>query len=65
MDRIRILHLPMADKTARILEDHRRIAKALHTGSAEQAGAAMTQRLSQSIGMAAELRKLYPDYFLA
>ena len=65
IDRIRTLHLPMGDKSARILEDHRRIARALRAGSAEQAGAAMTQHLSQSIGMAAELRKLHPDYFLA
>ncbi|SEN23756.1 DNA-binding transcriptional regulator, GntR family [Paracoccus alcaliphilus] len=65
IDRIRALHLPMGDKTARILDDHRRIAGALRAGSAEQAGAAMAQHLSQSIGMAAKLRKLHPDYFLA
>ncbi|RJE84949.1 GntR family transcriptional regulator [Paracoccus onubensis] len=65
IDRIRALHLPLGDKTARILDEHRRIAEALRTGSAEQAGTAMTQHLSQSIGMAAELRRLHPNYFAA
>ena len=65
IDRIRSLHLPMGDKTARILDDHSRIAQALRAGSAGDAAAAMTQHLSQSIGMAAELRRMHPDYFVA
>jgi GntR family transcriptional regulator, rspAB operon transcriptional repressor len=63
IDRLRSLHLPLQDKVAQILRDHRRIIDAIEATAPEEARQAMADHLSQSIAMGAELRDKHPDYF--
>lgn len=63
IDRIRALHLPVGDKVAQILDDHRRIVDGVKLGDPEKAAKAMTLHLSQSIAIAGDLRDKMPAYF--
>lgn len=63
IDRLRALHLPMGDKTKRIVDEHRAIIEAIEAASPERADDAMTFHLSQSIRIATELSRARPDYF--
>jgi GntR family transcriptional regulator, rspAB operon transcriptional repressor len=63
IDRLRALHLPIGDKTARIVREHGEIVDAIGEGSSEKAVAAMAHHLSQSIAIAGELSQSRPDYF--
>ena len=64
IDRLRALHLPMGDKTKRILDEHRAIIEAIAAGAPDRADAAMAFHLSQSITIAKELSRYRPDYFV-
>ena len=63
IDRLRALHLPMGDKTKRIVDEHRAIIEAIIAGSPERADSAMAFHLSQSISIATQLIRSQPDYF--
>jgi GntR family transcriptional regulator, rspAB operon transcriptional repressor len=63
IDRLRALHLPIGDKTTRIVREHGEIVDAISAGSPDTAAAAMAHHLSQSIAIADELSKSRPDYF--
>lgn len=63
VDRLRALHLPMGDKSARIVDEHRAIIAAIAGGDGEAADAAMAFHLSQSIMIATQLSRAQPDYF--
>jgi DNA-binding GntR family transcriptional regulator len=63
IDRLRALHLPLGDKVARIVADHRRVLDAIAAGSPEGAEEAMAHHLSQSIAIANMLSRDRPDYF--
>lgn len=63
IDRLRALHLPMGDKSARIVDEHRAIIAAIAGGDGEAADAAMAFHLSQSIMIATQLSRAQPDYF--
>jgi len=63
VDRLRALHLPMGDKSARIVDEHRAIIAAIAAGDGDAADAAMAFHLSQSITIATQLSRAQPDYF--
>ncbi|MDO5623021.1 MAG: GntR family transcriptional regulator [Paracoccus sp. (in: a-proteobacteria)] len=63
IDRIRALHLPVGNKSAQILADHRLIVRSLAAGDGFGAVAAMAEHLSQSIAIALELHSKMPEYF--
>ncbi|MBL0934723.1 MAG: GntR family transcriptional regulator [Rhizobiaceae bacterium] len=63
IDRLRALHLPLGDKSARIVDEHRAIIAAIAGGNDEAADAAMAFHLSQSIMIATQLSRAQPDYF--
>ncbi len=63
IDRLRAFHLPLGDKAARILADHRTILAGLVSGDPDRMEAAVEEHLSQSIGAAEEISKMQPDYF--
>jgi DNA-binding GntR family transcriptional regulator len=63
IDRLRALHLPMGDKTKRIVDEHRTIIEAIAAASPKRADDAMGFHLSQSIRIATELSRIRPDYF--
>ena len=63
IDRIRALHLPVGDKAAQILADHRLIVDRVAAQDAPGAAEAMAAHLSQSIAIAPTLRDTMPEYF--
>lgn len=63
IDRVRALHLPVEDKAAAVLADHRAIIDTIARGEPQLARAAMQRHLSQSIALGAELRAAHPDHF--
>jgi GntR family transcriptional regulator, rspAB operon transcriptional repressor len=63
IDRLRALHLPLKDKVAQILKDHRAIIGAIDRRAPGEARDAMAAHLSQSIAMGDEIRAKHPDFF--
>lgn len=64
LDRLRRLHVPLADKGKQILADHTRIAGAIASGDAGLAQACVREHLSGTLKQLPALMERYPDYFL-
>ena len=63
IDRLRRLHLPIADKGQRIVSEHSLIMQALSTGDASLAQRRVREHLSHSLSHSDEIRADYPQYF--
>jgi len=64
LDRLRRLHLPLADKGERVLADHARIVGAIASGDAGMAQACIREHLSGTLMQLQTLMERYPGYFL-
>lgn len=64
LDRLRRLHLPLADKARQVLADHASIAAAIASGDPATAQACIRQHLSGTLMQLASLKERYPGYFL-
>lgn len=63
IDRLRRLHLPLADKAQRIISEHTLIVEALSDGDADLAQRRVREHLSHSLAYGDEIRAHYPHYF--
>ncbi len=63
IDRLCILSFGRANESGTLLEDHRKLAHALKTGSAEKAVAIARQHLSRLDDTIADIHKAHPEYF--
>lgn len=65
LDRVRRLHVPLADKGKLVLADHSSIVGAIASGDGEMAQACVRAHLSGSLAQLDALRERYPNYFIA
>ncbi len=63
VDRLCMLSFDRKDETATLLEDHRKLARALSDRSVEAATAVAREHLSRLDGIIAEVRETHSDYF--
>ena len=64
LDRLRRLHVPLADKAKVVLADHTSIVSAIASGDVKLAQTCVREHLSGSLNQLEALRQQYPDYFL-
>lgn len=62
LDRLRHLHLPAPGKIQSVINEHRRILKAVAAGKAEDAQRALRAHLSGTLASAELLRRQHPSY---
>jgi len=65
LDRLRRLHVPLADKGKLVLADHSSIIGAIASGDPDMAQACVREHLSGTLMQLEMLMERYPDYFLA
>lgn len=65
LDRLRRLHVPLADKGRLVLADHASIVGAIASGDPRMAQACIREHLSGSLAQLDALMERYPAYFLA
>ncbi|MEX0695075.1 MAG: GntR family transcriptional regulator [Rhodospirillales bacterium] len=65
IDRLRCLHLMTPGKAQRILDDHRDIVDALAACDPVRARNALGKHLSETLAEAANIKSLFPDYFVS
>lgn len=63
VDRLCILSFDRANESATLLEDHRKLAHAIETGSAEKAVAIARQHLGRLDGTIRDIHSAHPEYF--
>ncbi len=63
IDRIRLLHLPQAGRTAEIIADHEAVARHVATGDADAARHAMRDHLSRSLAYVMVLKERHRGLF--
>lgn len=64
LDRLRRLHVPLADKAKLVLADHSGIVGAIASGDAKMAQAAVREHLSGTLLKLESLMQQYPDHFI-
>jgi DNA-binding GntR family transcriptional regulator len=64
LDRLRRLHLPLADKGKLVLADHSSIVGAIASGDAKMAQACVREHLSGTLTQLESLMERYPGYFI-
>lgn len=64
LDRLRRLHVPLADKGKLVLADHSSIVGAIASGDANMAQACVREHLSGTLMQLEALMERYPGYFL-
>jgi DNA-binding GntR family transcriptional regulator len=62
LDRLRHLHLPTPGKTQSVIDEHKRILKAIAAGKAGDAQRALRAHLSGTLASAELLRRRHPSY---
>ena len=63
IDRLRMMHLPIAGKMNRVLTEHGEILDAIRAGDAGRAEAAIRKHLSGTLSVVEKLRNEYPQFF--
>lgn len=64
LDRLRHLHLPLAGKVDKVLDDHRAIVAAIAASDGNAAQAALRAHLSGTLHQLDEIRAHYPHYLV-